>query len=362
MQNSLSNDPTITRHSAGFVGFGLGFIISLPFLSGNEEGQVNILILLLLFVGLPLFGLVLSSVSLLKQESDTIQRIKATVLFLGDRRLRHFSEPINRLLLLYHGQYGAVGWALGSVSALMLLLVFTDINFVWRSTVLSPETLLPVLNLIAVPWFFWESAQPSMALLSATQDSRLTGHDGAATVFGQWWPFIIACQLFYSFLLRVVAMLALNFQIRFKLASQAQSRTATFKSQAAATSSLDPALVHEMPEQYNLVNWAGFPKDIIAQLEPMVATNKVYAAGPLATRADQEELIGQGIPQVILVKAWEAPLEELGDYLQGKTGRIFPIEIRAGIVASPQTRHLDEWIRFVSKTPGWLVYANKEAQ
>lgn len=342
------------------MGIAFGFLVSLPLLSGNESGQVNILFLLLLFVGIPLVSLVILIGSVFKKEPLVVQHIKKACLFFGQQSSFQASENMNRLLLLYHGQYCAIGWALGSLSALMLLLLFTDINFVWRSTLLSPETLLPALTWIASPWYFWESAQPSLALLNATQDSRLTDHDGTTVAFGQWWPFIIACQLFYALLLRSMAMLIVYLKIGRALSYQKKRNDTHVTKPHNHTKQAKTEVVSTLPRDYVVVNWAKLDIDTLNQLEPLISLKQVFSAGPLATEEQNNQAQAQNKPQVILVKAWEPPLEELKDYLLAKNGVLFPVEIKGNQVTDLKPSQIEEWCRFIATTPNWSVFVKED--
>lgn len=361
INNKLENPTFITHHIACYIGCAIGFVLSVALLQGDEAGRVNILFLMLLFVLLPIAGTILLIISLLGKQVTSLQKFKAAILLPGIKLgAAPASSHIERLTIIYHSQYAAVGWALGSVLALLLLLLFTDINFVWRSTLLSPENLLPVLQWVAFPWYFWEAAQPSMSLLSATQDSRLVAHQEVSIAFGQWWPFILASQLFYAFMLRLLAMGLLHLNIERLYKSQAQYQPLPGQSRKVRETLPQKPVVNALPGEFIVVNWAGLSQDILNMLDPAIINKTIYRAGPLANEESVDALLPANKAQLILVKAWEPPLEELRDYLLDKTGLIFPVEMKSTQVIALQSGHAEEWNRFIADLPNWSIYANEE--
>lgn len=340
-----------TQHTALVAGTALGFLCSVFLLAGDQYGQVNILILLGLFVAIPVLGALLSILPLTTKEPHFIEQLKSRFVFLLGNSPVGYDEKVKRLIVLYHGQYAGVGLAIGSILALLLLLVFTDMHFVWRSTLLTPEVLLPMLEIIALPWYFWQAAQPSMELLAASQDSRLTLHTGEAMPFSNWWPFIMACQLFYALSLRVCLMGYLRLRIlRTLKKKQTQSNFNSSVCNVVSSSSSTTSL----PKEFLLVNWAGFPETVLNQLPPNLKDQPMINAGPLADETASHNEADSKL--VILVKAWEPPLQELKDYINDKQGLICPVELQCDVIAAPKPRHLDEWQRFVATTSQWTLY------
>lgn len=337
-----------------FVGAALGFISSAFLLSGDDYGKVNILILLALFVALPVVGAIVSILSLAVREPRLVTSIKARILFLGEHLQIGHSEKVQKLTILYHGQYAGVGWAAGSIAALFLLLLFTDMHFVWRSTLLTPEVILPVLQAVSVPWMFWESAQPTQELLAVTQDSRLTTVTSEAEQFSKWWPFVLACQLCYALLLRLLVMGLI--QLRITQASCASNKPLS-QTVPSATSTMPLDAVHHLPKKFLVVNWAGFTSDILEQLTAVIGHQTIINEGPLADESVSDTTtIDNKLAKVVLVKAWEPPLQELKDYLDNNMGFIYPVEIQQDKVAAPGRQHLQEWQRFISNSESWLIF------
>ena len=117
--------------------------------------------------------------------------------------------------LFYQTQLASLAFTLGGLSAFFLLLVGTDISFVWRSTLLQATDLLPVLKFLALPWSFWSEAQPSLALLQQSQDFRLGTTELNSEQLGRWWKYAVAAQVTYMLMPRaIMALVARSIYLR----------------------------------------------------------------------------------------------------------------------------------------------------
>jgi hypothetical protein len=62
---------------------------------------------------------------------------------------------------------------------------------------------------------------------------------------------------------------------------------------------------------------------------------------------------------LVLVKSWEPPLGELGDYLHSLSGSqqkfILPLDWGEGVVKPITANHLNEWRRFCGTLSGWQL-------
>ncbi|WP_338294694.1 DUF2868 domain-containing protein [Planctobacterium marinum] len=352
---NFATDPWQTRHIPLFLGVVLGFLGSIFFLSGDQYGQVNILVLLGLFVGVPVLGGLLSLLPLVNLEPPAVHQFKARLFTFWGRPIHHNDERLDKLSVLYHGQYVGVGFGLGSLLALLLLLVFTDMHFVWRSTLLTPQLLLPVLQVLSLPWFFWQSAQPTMELLTATQDSRLTVDAARALDFKKWWPFVMACQLCYGFILRLVMMAIIRWRIA-AVIKMSNKREAKRHRHVATTKSFSNT-TNQLPDKVVVLNWASFADATLTQLNDVIKKHPVITAGPFSSK---QSSLDTSSHYLVLVKAWEPPLQELKDYLQHCKGVIYPVELQREKVSKPKPHHLQEWQRFTETLQDWAVYVEEE--
>jgi len=177
---------TQSSFSLGFIGLMVGFLVGYGVLSGDSPGRVNLLFLLMLFAFVPVIGLIMSIGFIVSGRGRGLAgwilelpflppRLAAEVLNLGLSGSR-------KSWLFYQTQVLALSFALGGLLVYLLLLIVSDISFVWRSTLLEAADLLPVLPVLAMPWWFWPEAQPGLDLLRQTQDFRLSVQTAGAVV------------------------------------------------------------------------------------------------------------------------------------------------------------------------------------
>lgn len=336
------------------IGFSIGLILSLSVLSGDNSGRVNLLYLLIVFLVIPLVGAALSIVSLLGEKGVNAARLcsliplwtKSQKDYLHKIRQHH----IDKEWFFLQSQAAALAYSAASLLVFLVLLLTTDINFVWRSTLLDAEQLKPLLTLIAIPWFFWDTAQPSIELLRATQDSRLTQAYSDVSGFGQWWAFVLATQLTYSFMLRGLLLAVAKVWLRKLTKNDVEQRLARQRIQSPNNHSpvypLAP-IKHELPIHYALNNWAGLNEKELSQLA--LQPSQVLHSTPLETQQFD------GV-QLLLVKAWEPPMGELQDYMLQGRGLLFAINYKNDQLIAPETKHLEEWQRFIEQVPNWCIY------
>lgn len=355
--NTLSSAARLSRPIL-LIGFLLGLFLSVAFLSGDEAGRVNLSYLLFIYVALPLFSVLISGISLFSRRGLNLARLlseiplwsKSQHAYIHKIRQLHIDKP----WFFLQSQGAALAYALASLLTFMVLLLGTDINFVWRTTVLDTQQLFPLLEFIALPWWFWDAAQPSLELLQQTQDSRLNKTYANAGSFGQWWLFVLATQLVYSFLLRglllVVAKLWVNSLLRKaqKAASHLHVKSSIQDAQIVHSLSL---VTTKLPPQYVLNNWASLSQSIVLQLA--LSPTKTINEGPIVLEQNEAQ---HSEKQIILVKAWEPPMGELQDYMEHNQGLVYPINYKQNTLLPPEPTHLAEWQRFIAKIPNWGVY------
>ena len=180
-------------------GFCIGLVITLSFLSGDDEGRVNLLYLLLLFVFIPVAGFILSLLSLVLPLGRGLAESVIEIPIWPKQWRRELPgmemTGIRRAWFFYLSQLLALSLGLGCLIGFFVILLVNDVSFVWRSTVLAASDLLPLLRFLALPWTFWHEAQPSLTLLQLSQDFRLGEPNTNALVLGQWWKYAPALGL-----------------------------------------------------------------------------------------------------------------------------------------------------------------------
>ena len=347
----------------GMLGLCLGCLAAYAVLTGDDEGRVNLLLLLLLFAFLPVAGLLLSLFLLLKGGGKGLAgRVLELPLW-----PRHLRLALSRLgtaqgretWLFYQTQILALCFSLGCLLLYLLLLLGSDITFVWRSTLLEPADLLPLLQAIGLPWRFWPEAQATLALIEQTRDFRLDADGLSPPAVGLWWKYILATQLAYSLLPRGVMLLAARHRYRLRLQQGLSGATphAQAEARVGATPPELAALTHSVALPYALLDWADVSSDCHARIQQRLGA----AAGiwPLDPLQQQAAAPPADNALVVVVKSWEPPLAELADRLadfDGKAERlILPLDWNDTGLREPASAHLDEWRRFAATLGGWQV-------
>ncbi len=352
-----SNKVTSLSNPIMFFGFLCGLLLSLGVLSGDESGRVNLLYLLLVYLFIPLFGAILAIASLAKGKGLNIARVLSTLpIWSKPQKLKLLQirqQNVDKYWFFLQSQVAALAYSVASLLTFSVLLLATDINFVWRSTLLNAEQLQPLLSFVALPWWFWEQAQPTSELLRMTQDSRLIDNYSNTGSFGNWWAFVLATQLVYSFILRGGLLAFASMLISKKLSKEAKkpgNKTQKRMKQVPETHTY-ASLVHSLPYEYTLCNWAAFEQNIVEQLS--ISPNKTLKEGPRISLDNKDK---NNQPLLILVKAWEPPMGELQDFMQNGNGLIFPINLKNKTTIAIEEKHLKEWQRFVALLPNWSIY------
>ncbi len=355
-----------------FIGGFIGLILSYAAFSGDEQGRVNILYLLFVFCFIPLASLIISLFSLFNGKGLNLARMwqlapaslnQQKALY---RKLRQ--AQVDKIWLFMQSQLAGLSYAVASVLIFFIVLLGSDVNFIWRSTLLSADDLINVLSAFSAPWSFWASAQPTVELLQATQDSRLVSSHSSTDSYARWWQFIFAVQLFYSFLPRLVCWLVSRRIVAYKLVKleQAQLNNQTELNNQAELNNQNKApkndvrqtqIADELPSPFTIANWAGVPLNVIKSIKVLHAdTNNRMNVGPLASDTEQKLADRWQGNQVLLVKSWEPPLRELADYLEGTRGVIFPLDWEGEQLNPVMKHHLDEWLRFCAQFSHWKIY------
>ena len=344
------------------LGSGLGCLLSWGVLSGDLHGRVNLFYLLFLFLILPIVGLVVSTISMLGGKGINLARLisKLPLWADGDRAMlrRIHQLKVDKHWFFVQSQAAALAFSLASLCVYFLLLLITDINFVWRSTVLDSEDVLHILKVVASPWLFWEAAQPTIELLGQTQDSRVAISDVGLGTYGRWWQFILATQLCYNLIPRGVLLVITLRWYQSRLSKdfeyQLQSKINQREQNIEPDNELDP-IVNRLPIDIMLNNWAGVNLELLQAFITVTLDDKLLA-GPLATDAEQQVAEGWQGEQLVIVKAWEPPLGELDDFLRKGRGFLMPVDWDDRGLIKPKPAHLQEWQRFSNKLDHWQVF------
>lgn len=363
MTNPAHNIDTRTTAILAFLGMAVGVLVGAGALSGDEQGRVNLLFLLLVFAFLPVLSLVLS-LGLASIKLNGLTAVIVSSRFwpanLSPNPLRLKAGRQRRLWLFFQSQVFSLAFALGSILVFLALLLGTDVNFVWRSTLLNSTDLLPALKLISWPWLFWHDAQPSLQLLQQSQNSRIAGQLSAYSE--NWWQFILAAQLSYNLIPRALLLLAAHWQ--YTAAVRLNNKLKTTESEpeendpSADNPSLLAPIIYTLPNRYQLLKWSHPPPHcqsfITKSFGKPIALFQLSPLGlPETTNSDESNSI------VVLVKSWNAPLGELKDILTTLDGNqskyILPLDWGESAVNVPSPVHLNEWQRFAATLSNWEI-------
>ena len=345
--------------------FLFGAFSTFAIMSGDALGRVNLLYLLLLFVAWPVCAMLLLFISpLLKQRASlTLQLINLPLWPPGwqQRLLKRKHQDDWQVQVFYLAQKLALSFSLACSFALIFSLLFSDVNFVWRSTLLSAEHILPVLKGIALPWWFLDTAQPLQNLLEQTRDSRLIAPESTAN-YGAWWPFLIMSQLFYGVVPRLISLGWGSYrlqQLTKKAETYNESALIDLKNPQPETPQLTTVTEPELPlPEYNLLYWNALPAELKNSLYAVLGTPKNTFQGGATGHPDTEQrALSATLPLVVVTAAWEPPMGELADLLQAGKGYLLPLDwnSEANNWLPVSTHYLDEWRRFCKPLPQWQL-------
>jgi len=345
------------------IAFILGLLASVAALSGDEYGRVNLLLSLFLFALLPAFGLLATAVFLSLGRRSGIAallvELRVTPKRFAALLARQGGAAQRQRILFSLSQGWLLSFVAGNLLGFALMLLAMDISFVWRSTLLDASDLLPVLDFVAMPWSFWSAAQPSLEMLSQTQDFRLQGSPNDANYVGQWWRFLLAAQLCYSLLPRTLLwLIAKN-----RLTRKTETLSTELNQNVAAEkpiSEIDKLAesVTEMPVDSILFDLAHTPDSLLSDIGERLQVATIHRT-PVDLHSQLQRVDYANSPAlVVLVRSWEPPLAELADSLREELTAeqqsnlfIAPIDWVSAPqknerLVEPQVAHTQEWRRF----------------
>lgn len=372
----------------GLLGLVLGLFAMGGFLLVDRSQPVNVLLFLVVFVGSQWLLLLLTLLLVLAVAIGFAPHLPLEGLnparWMLARYLRRFApdlrsdqfSPVLRLALLGWGQLFGVMFNLGVLATLLLILLVVDRSFGWSSTLnLSPGGLHDLVQWLSLPWSRWlPEASVSREVIEVTryQSLQTLFSPKQVTAMRQWWPFLFACISFYGLLPRLLLWVVFYAGYR----RQLSNTFINYPGARLVLQRMTSPIVHTRGEQreqplaagkaavphqslprngtFTLVNWSGAlgPQSRSLLSELGLDTDNMETAG-LALKDDQALLSRINQQQqdlVILVKSWEPPLSELGDFLSAINVKrdcyllLLPLENR-GIKAEA----LADWQQFAAQ-------------
>jgi Protein of unknown function (DUF2868) len=257
-----------------------------------------------------------------------------------------------RWQMLAWSQSAAVAFNLAAVATAIVLIAFTDLAFGWSTTLrVDSAEVLQITQTLSTPWLaFWPAAVPDASLIESSRYFRLATAPSSgvpASELTGWWPFLLASIITYGLLPRCCLLFVATWRLRaatrrlllddprvralldrmnmpeVKLGSDEAEVSANFPDvQAHAAPSLEGEAVaiiwSDAIERESIVAWTK------QHLRRQVAG--VLEAGARTLAADQATVARAATLQpslvLIFVRAWEAPLLDLQDFIHA---------LRAGI-------------------------------
>ena len=193
------------------LGAAAGGLAAVFALSGDADNQVNLFWLLFLFVLFPFVTLIFSVLYTLRAGKFQSPWLEEAVRWLSEREKMRwwFSEmweilkrsdnaKYKRYWFIYQAQIFYMVFSAVCVAVYLLILTFSQVTFLWSSTLFEARHFLPALDWIAWPWSFWQGAQPSLGLLECTREFDLDCSEW------HWWRYVLMALVFYSLIPRVL--------------------------------------------------------------------------------------------------------------------------------------------------------------
>ena len=207
-----------------FVSLLLGVFVGIGLLSYSGNEPVNIIYYLFFATLLPILSMIFTLFSLLVKWniSDFFKMLfpfhwleKLVSKFALHKKTELLDEllskPLQKYLFIERLQRFSLIFSLGTLLALLFIVVTQDIAFSW-STTLQVEALsfYGFLEFIATPWrFIFPSLMPSIELVELSQHYRLGEKLEPSMIanahrLGAWWQYLAMNTFFYAVVLRFV--------------------------------------------------------------------------------------------------------------------------------------------------------------
>lgn len=297
-----------------------------------------------------------------------------------------------RWQMLVWSQLGAIAFNIAALATAVALIAFTDLAFGWSTTLrMDGDDVLRISNALAAPWaWFWPDAVPSPSLIESSRFFRLASAPppSSAEALTGWWPFLLAAIITYGLvprcLILIVALARLRAatvrlllddpQVRALLdrmsaaevALGAEDMEASAQSAAiVAPRSPDNASSHAVAVVWSNALPVESVNDWARRYLHKEVMRLVEAGGGRALEEDAAAVrrIAEGKPQAVLlfVRAWEAPLLDLQDFIEclrkavGAGCAIIVVPVGAAGVSADDSQRAT-WSRWVGRLADPALY------
>lgn len=191
-----------------------GAVASVSLLTYNGSEPVNIFYFLIFSIVLPLFGLILTVVSIteIKLSNETIAvdfmpPYWIVSLFKKDKSNYKIPSLLLKTYIIYMAQIISILFYISMFLALFAVIAGKDVAFGWSSTLpLTPEQLHTIFYNVAFVWRdILPSAVPSVSLIEHSHYFRLgSWHPQNIIELGEWWRFLAMTIVVYAILPRLI--------------------------------------------------------------------------------------------------------------------------------------------------------------
>jgi len=362
---SKDNNQRLSKYFS-LLAFLTAFITTIALMLGDQYGRVNLLYLQLIFVFVPLVSLGLTLYCSFFKSQFNLSQLFLQLPFWPSDWLDDTAELKNSILrkpwLFYQSQKLALALSLGALAAFFCTLLLSDVSFVWRSTLLSADSVFPLLQFISLPWFFIE-AQPLMEQVQSSQDSRLVVATGLSNS-DVWWRYVLLAQLYYVLLPRTMLFTIAKIQLsRARIACNDISTETNNDLQEVDGNDQLQQLQHQLLDlsQSALLSWSVLPDVLQSQLMDKYGQAKsCHLIGAAATVGDIQSALGDPFDKVVIVASWEPPMGELEDFMRASKGTLLVLDWESDQFQKVNPLHLDEWRRFCFAIKNWQLQQLEE--
>lgn len=352
------------------LAFIIAFGATAVLMIGDQLGRVNLLYILLLFVFIPLLTLITALLVAVFKAPLNFASVLLNFPLWPRSWLASQGElkrsKLHRPWLFLQSQKIALVLSLGSLLAFFVLLLISDVVFVWRSTLLNVDHIYPILKTIAQPWYWVELAQPLKEQVASAQDSRLLLNVDllAADI---WWRYIFMAQLCYVLIPRLCMYYWGHYQFKKATLRQAQEKINQQSEQGVALTSNHETPLQAIGEdvldlsQGILLQWVGLPIALQQKLfDKLGVPQAIYSIEGKTDQREIDAVLLDRRHKTILVAAWEPPLGELEDFMRQTTGTLLLLDWVGDHFQRVESQHLDEWRRFCCALSNWQLVQCEE--
>jgi Protein of unknown function (DUF2868) len=330
--------------------------------------------------------------SALYRRSRRLDDMRATLL---DWQQAHgpAAGRFSRWQMLVWSQTAAFTFNLTVLVTASALITFTDLAFGWSTTLrVNAAQVSEITNAICLPWHnLWPAAVPGAELIESSRFFRLSSAPPAALSAAEltgWWPFLLASLVTYALLPRTLMLVIASIRLR-HASEQLLLDNSLVRALLDRLDSPDVKLSPDDREPPPDVGGATASAPPLAAPHPTPAfvwcdaiahdaigrwseqrvhrsISEVFTVGAGTAEADATALeqIAKGAPSSVLifVRAWEAPLLDLKDFLTALRARVgtqcslIVVPVATDHRSPPTTVQRSTWSRWVGRIADPGIY------